>query len=172
MPQTRPNGIETLIGSDPYNLPQNLADMADSINHVIPVNTQAERDALPAYDGMIVVRLDRGALTQTYTDGAWRSNYVGPYRSWIAIAENNIPGAAAHNVTINFPSGLFTLPPTVGLTLQGSTGVGFTLYAYDVTASSFKIGYYWAGNTTAYTGVRVRIEAEQVSPTSAVGSNS
>lgn len=72
MPQTRQNGIVTPLSSDQYNLPQNLSDMADSANVVIPTANLAARDALTPKEGMVVVRADLAGEMQVYTNGAWK----------------------------------------------------------------------------------------------------
>lgn len=146
MTQTRPNGIQTITGSDPYNLPQNLADMADSINHIIPVNTDAERNALPATPGMTIVRLDKGGLRETYIDGAWRSDWAGPYRMWqakatISFPNNNTRASAA----IVFPSGLFTSAPGIQLLRESAGGPTLIPYYENCTKDGVTI---WAESAT------------------------
>jgi hypothetical protein len=72
MPQTRPNRIQVPIGSDPYALTPDLATMADTVNPIIPVANQTERDALPVKEGLTVIRADLDGEIQIYINGAWK----------------------------------------------------------------------------------------------------
>lgn len=72
MPQTRQNGAIVPVGSDPYALTEDLPKFADSLNVLIPVANQAERDALTPFEGMAVIRADLSGEIQVYTNGAWK----------------------------------------------------------------------------------------------------
>lgn len=41
---------------------------------ILPVNSVAERDALDPYNGMVVMRLDRGGSMDRYVSGKWKGN--------------------------------------------------------------------------------------------------
>jgi hypothetical protein len=72
MPQTRPNKATTPINADAYNLTADLATMADSLNVIIKVASQSERDALTVTAGTSVARTDlAGAPLQTYDGTQW-----------------------------------------------------------------------------------------------------
>jgi hypothetical protein len=59
MPQIRANKIQTPINGDSFpNFVNDLAALADSANVVIPVASQAERDALTKKNGLLVCRTD------------------------------------------------------------------------------------------------------------------
>ncbi len=74
MPQTRPNKATTPINADVYNLTADLATMADSLNVIIRVASQAERDALVVTAGASVVRTDlAGAPMQTWDGTQWNA---------------------------------------------------------------------------------------------------
>lgn len=70
-------GIWVPVGSDPYALTPDLLIHAKSINHLKMVSSKAERDALPARDGLRCVRTDLpGSPIHTY-DGE-RARWAGP----------------------------------------------------------------------------------------------
>lgn len=72
MTQTRPNLAKVPTNSDEYNLTDDLATMADSLNVLIPVASQAARDALPKKVGLTVIRLDlTGTPLETWDGSAW-----------------------------------------------------------------------------------------------------
>ena len=74
MPQTRPNKATTPINADAYNLTADLATMADSLNVIVRVASQSERDAYPATAGTSVVRTDlAGAPMQTFDGTGWNA---------------------------------------------------------------------------------------------------
>lgn len=72
MTQKRPNGAKVPTNSDEYNLTQDLATMADSLNVLVAVANQDARDALPKTVGLAVIRLDQTGLPIEIWDGsAW-----------------------------------------------------------------------------------------------------
>lgn len=73
MASVRQNKIITITNDETYDLQTHLNRLADSANVVIPVATQAERDALTASAGMVVSRADRNNDLEIYTGSAWRS---------------------------------------------------------------------------------------------------
>ena len=74
MPQTRWNKIKTIVNSDAYNLSGDMATEADYSNVVVPVASQAERDALVppqgVYAGMAVARTDLPGVPIQTRDGS------------------------------------------------------------------------------------------------------
>ena len=59
MPQTRNNGIEVPVPSDPYNPPADMAKMADTSDVVRRVGSQAEQNALTDLRvGTVICRTD------------------------------------------------------------------------------------------------------------------
>jgi len=83
------NGVEVPTNSDPYNLTDDLANLGLTSNVIIPVTTQAQRDALTdKFVGMTVRRLDfRGTLE--YWDGSgWVSERGIAYTPiWSGVAD-------------------------------------------------------------------------------------
>lgn len=77
MPQTRPNKMTAPVNADAYNLTADLATMADSSNVVIPVASQAERDALTKKAGMVVIRTDLPGAPLERCDGTtwWNTQH-------------------------------------------------------------------------------------------------
>lgn len=64
--------------ADAWNLVGDLKTFGESLNVVIPVNSQAERDALPAEAGMAVTRLDRRYCPiEIYDGSAWQTGSTG-----------------------------------------------------------------------------------------------
>ena len=71
------NKIKVPTNADAYNLTADLRAMGESINAVIPVSSLEERNALPVYEGMVVIRLDRRfAPLEKYQNGAWSNDYT------------------------------------------------------------------------------------------------
>lgn len=80
MPQTRPNGIVVPVASDTYNPPQDMADMADSINSILNVADDTARDSLAAtFPGgvlpipTVISRADNGGDLEIWTGVKWRT---------------------------------------------------------------------------------------------------
>jgi hypothetical protein len=168
MPQTRQNGAVVPINSDEYNLTADLATLADSLDVNVVVANLAARNALTPYEGMVVLRLDLNGLTQTYVNGAWRTNYAAPYRQWFAIATFSV-GGVGDTLDVNLPAGLFTVAPLVQLTKQSAGGAGYIPYVASATTTKITVGVYWPGNTvTGYT-VSLGIHAMQANPNTAGG---
>lgn len=169
MPQTRQNKAVTPIPSDEYNLTQDLATFADSLNVPVVVNSSTERNALDPYEGLTVIRLDLGGVQQSYVSGAWRSNYVAPYRQWYATTTFSLTGEGGA-WWVPLPAGLFTVPPLVFVTKANNIGAGYIPYAIDDqhTTSQVRIGAYWNNNTIPYT-VKLSLHCVQARPGSAGG---
>lgn len=144
------------------------APITTAAGATLPVRTKAERDALPKWDGLTVLRLDLLGLTQTVIGGIWVNNYAAPFRHWRAVSTQNLSGAGS-TWTVNFPAGMFTIAPSVSVSKANSSGAGFIPYVVSATAASVVLGAYWQGNSTAYTGVQFTIDAVQMSPTSGGG---
>lgn len=71
MSQTRPNKAVVPINSDAYNLTADLATMGDSLNVVIKVASQAERDALTLANGLVVSRGDKAGRIEVCDGTNW-----------------------------------------------------------------------------------------------------
>lgn len=71
MPQTRPNKGVAPVNSDAWNLTPDLATLIDSLNVVIRVSSQAERDALTKVDGLLVCRADLPGAPIQRCDGTY-----------------------------------------------------------------------------------------------------
>jgi hypothetical protein len=89
------NGVEVPTNSDPYNLTDDLANLGLTSNVIIPVTSQAQRDALAGkFVGMTVRRMDfRGTLE--YWDGSgWVSERGVAYTPlWSGVADFGEGGA-------------------------------------------------------------------------------
>lgn len=63
MPQTQYNGVQTIANSDAYNLANDLAKLGQTINAIVPVTSDAQRNALAppqgVFAGMTVARTDK-----------------------------------------------------------------------------------------------------------------
>ena len=77
MPQTRQNKGVAPVNSDAYNLTPDLATLVDSLNVVITVASQAERDALTKKAGLCVIRTDLFGLPIERCDGTnwWNTQH-------------------------------------------------------------------------------------------------
>lgn len=71
------NKIKVPTNADAYNLTADLRALGESVNAVIPVSSLEERNALPAYEDMVVIRLDRRfAPLEKYQNGGWSNDYT------------------------------------------------------------------------------------------------
>lgn len=79
--QTTFNGVEVFTNSDEYDLAADVAHAFETANLLIPVPSQAVRDALPSpYSGMTVVRTDLpGVPTERWDGSKWVSQNGLPY---------------------------------------------------------------------------------------------
>lgn len=168
MAQTRDNGAKTPTGSDPYHLTQDLATFADSLNVVTPVASAAARDALTKFEGRQCVRTDLGGLTQTVVDGAWVSNYSGPYRQYRFITTREVTGTGL-TWDIPLPTGYFTLAPLVVVGRGSSGGAMFIPYLSSVSTSSVKVGVYATPSTSTTYSVTLIVDLAQMTPANAGG---
>lgn len=72
MPQQLENKIIVPINPDSFQPTQQLAEMGNSTNPIIPVLTRAERDALTKHPGLTVSRLDMpGVPLQIWDGDSW-----------------------------------------------------------------------------------------------------
>ena len=131
MTQTRPNGAKVPTNSDEYQLTQDLAAMADSLNVIIKVSSKAERDALPAADGWTVFRLDLGVQEARHGD-VWRR--ASDFMHAAGVETISWP-VSTPNVTktVALPPG-FTNVPIVTATLSsnaGATALKTQIMAYN-----------------------------------------
>jgi hypothetical protein len=84
MSQTRWNKGKTIVNSDAYNLAGDLATLDDTLNVVVPVASQSERDALVppqgVYAGMAVARTDLPGIPVQTRDGSgnWFTEVTAP----------------------------------------------------------------------------------------------
>jgi hypothetical protein len=118
MPQTRWNKGKTIVNSDAYNLAGDQATQSDTLNVVIPVASQAERDALVppqgVYAGMAVARTDLPGVPIQTRDGSgvWSTQQVP--KVWA----NNVLNGSPANPLSGLQSGSYV--PII----QGGTWVG------------------------------------------------
>lgn len=97
MPQTRPNKGVVPVNSDAYNLAPDLATMGDSLNVVIRVASQAERDALTKVNGLLVARTDLPGCPIERCDG---TNWWGPSTAeWTTVA-NGLNTGTQYNMGV------------------------------------------------------------------------
>jgi hypothetical protein len=110
---------------------------------ILPVYSQAERDALVAYDGLAVRRMDLTTRQiETYNGSAWLQDGRDglPYKTASGTGTLAI-GAANTSVssTVNFPAGAFTQVPVVQVTFASNAARASMISAYSTTTSSFTI---------------------------------
>lgn len=84
----------------------------------VPVRTQAERDALTAYNGLSVKRLDLGGAEQQYISGAWKDLAFGT--GVLATLATSAPASYAAAFTANGTTPIKTYKDQNGMvTLDG-----------------------------------------------------
>lgn len=80
MPQTQYNGVKTIANSDAYNLANDLATLGQTINAIVPVSSDSQRNALAPpqglFAGMTVARTDKPGVPLEVRDsgGTWNVN--------------------------------------------------------------------------------------------------
>lgn len=94
---------------------------------ILPTASQAERDALAKYNGMVVSRLDRTAWLELY-DGVWQALSTPTVTSIADLA----------NIT-NPYDGMRVVNTGVGPGGSGTTGL---VYQYKASASAWRIPFY------------------------------
>jgi len=150
------NKTATPPGTDGWNLTTDLGKALDSANVIVPVATQAERDALTPplgkYAGMTVVRMDVAGNPLEVWDGSVGNRYSPTYAKAAGRGVlNSIPAVNPNlgPVWVPFPTGRFTLAPIVTITSDQSRVIvvaadvsttGFNLYATNVTTSNSGAG--------------------------------
>lgn len=95
MPQTRPNKVQVPVNSDGYNLTQDLAKLGDTANVVIPVASQAERDALTKAVGLCVTRGDLNGLVEVCDGTNWFSSVKRRHAEFTGTSDGNTTAGAA-----------------------------------------------------------------------------
>lgn len=91
MSQIRGNKIQVPTNSDAWNPTGDMATMADTSNVIIPVSSQAERDALTKKAGLCVVRLDLPSLPVQRCDG---TNWIGTQHAEFTSSNTAAPNTA------------------------------------------------------------------------------
>lgn len=100
---TRWNKTKTPAGADGWNLTPDIGTALDSVNPVVPVANQAERDGLTPplgkYVGMAVTRADLGGVVEVWNGTIWQApvkrlhaEYTGPGITTTAASGTNFSG--------------------------------------------------------------------------------
>lgn len=96
MSQTLQNGVVVPINADAYNLTADLATMGSKSNVIITVANQAARDALTAYAGMCVCRLDLPTAPIERFDGTiWQGAAMNSYTPNLTASTNPSLGSGS-----------------------------------------------------------------------------
>jgi hypothetical protein len=159
MSQTRPNKIKTITNSDAYNLAADLATFADSANVVIPVASQAERDALTLYAGLTVSRTDLGGVIEICDGTKWSKGLQhAEFTASTAPTVNTLwgPGPLSLDAANSTSYGFVTSPANDKIAL----GIGIYAISCRYTMSAAAAGTTWGaivndGNTATYTSFDV-----------------
>lgn len=102
------NGNEVPEENDFWNLVRDFRRLAEQNNRIIPVYSEAERDALQGSsgaavpDGTVVVRLDQSGVFDVRVDGGWLGGDTG----WVTMSYGSgfsagTPGQLAYKVAGN-----------------------------------------------------------------------
>lgn len=156
MSSTRQNGIITITNDENYDLAGHMARMADSTNVPTIVANQAARDALTAYLGMIVCRLDLGWVLEIWNGTIWISNGMTNYTAALQGSTTN-PSLGSGTITATASvsgkilTGQFAAAFGTGAT-SGSGSFNVTLptaYTYAVVDSRLPVGLFTAAVGTS-----------------------
>jgi len=101
--QTLQNGIKVFTNGDPYNLADDMETFGETANVIIPVNNQAQRDALTGkFIGMTVRRLDFRGTLEWWDGSAWVSQRGVPYTPlWSGVADFGSGGSLTGTYWVN-----------------------------------------------------------------------
>lgn len=142
----------------------------------LPVRSATERDALTAFTGLTVARLDKDGRQEIYTGTAWRALNFAPFAMAADIQAGFSSGSLAPGGAIfsaqTFPSGRFTVPPAVTATLaNGPAGTAnLSARAINVTTSGFSLYVYnTAATATSFSALAVSWIAVQMTEGSVSG---
>ena len=149
--QTLANGIKVPTNSDPYNLTGDLATMGDTTAVVIPVATQAARDAIPGkFVGMTVRRIDLGGALQWWNGTSW----TGTRHAEFTTAPNPVPTGIAWGLGVftmdagkTDDTGFCTIQATDQLKVRDA---GIYAITVSVAFSSTISGVSWLGVESSF----------------------
>jgi hypothetical protein len=118
--QTLYNGVEVFTNGDDYNLADDVAAAFASANLVVPVPSEAVRDALPdPYAGMTVARTDLpGCPLETHDGDSWPISDTG------TITLEVLPEHLFSPVTVNGWAGITYAVRNGIVTLNGAVSRG------------------------------------------------
>lgn len=149
--QTLQNGIVVPTNSDPYQLTTDLAGMGAAANVIIPVATQAARDALTnKFVGMTVRRTDLGGALQWWSGSAW----TGTRHAEFTTPANPVPTGVAWGLGVftmdsskTDDTGFVTIQATDQLKVRDA---GIYSITVTVTFSAAISGVSWMGVESSF----------------------
>lgn len=140
MPQTLSNKSVVPVNSDAYNLAADLASLGSSLNVVIRVASQTERDALTKVAGLCVIRTDLpGAPLERCDGNAW---YNTQHTEWTFSAPG-VPhqqpwgcGTLTNDATQTTDTGFVTTATADRLTIRDPGTYAVSIVSAFGTATS------------------------------------
>lgn len=138
MPVTRSNKVQVPVNSDAYALCSDLSTMADSINAVIRVASQSERDALVKVAGLVVTRTDLGGTIEVCDGTNWfRGQQHAEYTGSTANSANTLwgPGPLTRDAS-NSINDSFAASPSNDRISVAQAGVYAVSIRYLMSASA------------------------------------
>lgn len=156
MAQTRDNGATVPTNSDPYNLTDDLAGMADSLSVITPVANAAARDLLIKFVGRTVRRLDVSGSLEWWDGTQWIPNLISTIwtnSSNAVTTAGGGPGALTLDVVNSQNPSFITSPGPGQLQVALAGEYSFTWHASSLAGTS---GYMSVKNQPA-TGTYVLV---------------
>lgn len=101
---------------------------------------------------------------------SWQSRQT-LFAEWNAIVNVTLSNSPGGSVTINFPAGMFTVPPLVTATKNAANGAKAGEYVSNITAGGCTIGLYTGDGTVLDQTIPVAIRAVQTLSNRAAGVN-
>lgn len=118
----------------------NTAPLTSTRGAPVWVRTQAERDALTAYNGLSVKRIDLGGVEQQRISGAWKTVNTDPYKVGAQDVTSDVNGffTVTHN--------LGTTPTAVFVQPRNSNANGGAVYSVTAVTSTTFTGRMYYNN--------------------------
>lgn len=98
-------GIYYWQATDEFAPTRQIKGLVDSIDIIVGVSSDVERDQLDKFEGLKVKRLDKGGVIETFIDGGW----VGPGDTILSLSNGWSPVAGGLDLRLSVREGIANL---------------------------------------------------------------